>query len=30
MINFQLNLVKKNDLTLPQTYGNFTRPKFND
>ena len=28
MINFRLNLVKKNDITLPQAYGNFTRPKF--
>ena len=26
--NFTLNLVKKNDVTLPSKYGNFTRSEF--
>ena len=26
--NFTLNLVKKNDVKLPQEYGNFTRSEF--
>ena len=26
--NFTLNLVKKNDVKLPQKYGNFTRSEF--
>ena len=26
--NFRLNLVKKNDVTLPRKYGNFTRTEF--
>ena len=28
--NFTLNLVKKNDVKLPQKYGNFTRSEFYD
>ena len=28
MINFRLNIVKKNDVILPQKILNFTRPEF--